>query len=137
MSTSSATNPAEIKTNILPTEKYKCEHCDFEDENINIVSVHVMNAHPETFYPTETSLLKPPLKKQDFGGYAHPPYEPTFTHCLLRGAGCSSTATMYITNAKIVIANQIKQHKHIYTCNTCTKYISQVPGSKCLPVGLK
>ena len=135
ISTIAAVNPVETKTNISPTEKFKCEHCDFENENCNLVSVHVMNLHPETFHPTETSLLKPPLKKQDFGGYAHPPYETSFTHCLLRGAGCSSKATKYISNAKLVIANQVRQHKHIYTCNTCTKYISPVPGSKFLPVG--
>ena len=64
----------------------------------------MMNTHQ----PTETSLTKPLFKKQDFGGFAHPPYEPNFKHCLLRGKDCSLTATQYISSAKVVIENKMK-----------------------------
>ena len=98
-----AKDSIETKVYMPPIKKFKCKHYDFEDKNISFVAVHVLNVYPETFHPTETSFQKPPHKKQDYA-----PYEPSFTQCLLKGAGCSSNATNHISNAKIGITNQVK-----------------------------
>ena len=82
------------------------------------------------------SLLKLPLKKKDFD-YAHPPYDPKFNKCLLRGEGCIHTATKYFSSVKVVINHQAKYHKNIYTCNYCIKFIpaEEKTSSPHLPVG--
>ena len=124
------------------TNCFKCDKCDYKTESIDNLNVHKTQSHPEaiTSYFSEnceSSLSKTLLKKQDFGGYAHPPYEPSFTHCLLRGAGCLNTASQYISTANIAIKNQKVKTKHVYTCKSCTKYISLDQDSKCLPLGSK
>ena len=56
---------------------FKCEACYFESSNINEIEAHI-----KIHIPLHISLLKPPLRKQDFGAFAHPPFESTFTQCL-------------------------------------------------------
>ena len=64
----------------------------------------------------------PPLHKQDFT-YAHPPYEASFTKCLLRGVGCTGTAVKYFASVKVVVNSHEENQKHIYTWKSCFKYI--------------
>ena len=71
-------NATEIKNTSDNVRLFNCETCDFES-----VDIAEIEAHIKIHIPLHISLPKPPLKKQDFGAFAHPPFEPTFTHCLL------------------------------------------------------
>ena len=58
------------------------------------------------------SLFKYPLKTNDFDfDFAHSPYDPKFTKCLLKGEGCIHTADKYFSSVKVVINHQAQDHK--------------------------
>ena len=64
-------------------KQFKCEKCDFTTKGLDNLDVHKIQQYIElsTSYFTvnsDNSLSRPPLKKQDFRGYAHPPNEPSF-----------------------------------------------------------
>ena len=69
---------------------FQCETCEFESINIDEIEAHI-----KIHIPLHISLPKSPLKKQDFGAFAHPPLESTFKHCLLRGPHCQRIGNYY------------------------------------------
>ena len=100
-----------------------CKYCNFSNVSSDILKKHIQSAHmhvPPTHI--QYSLLKLPLKKKDFD-YAHPPYDPNFSKCLLRGEGCVHIASKYFSSVKVVINHQAQDHRNIYTCNSCIKFI--------------
>ena len=104
-------------------KKLTCNHCGIKITSINSMNTHIQSAHKKFTQPSSTySLAMPPLNKQDFT-FAHPPYEASFTKCLLRGIGCTGTAAKYFTSVKVVVNSQTVNQKHIYTCQSCLKYI--------------
>ena len=121
---------------MIGTEKqfqlFKFDHCNFV--NVESSVRHHMSITHKPFQCEKNmfsdimkthiiySLFKYPLKKKDFD-YAHPPYDPKFTKCLLRGEGCIHTANKYFSSVKVVINHQAQDHKNIYTCSLCIKYI--------------
>ena len=60
--------------------------------------------------------------KKDFD-YAHPPYDPKLTKCVLRGEGCKHTADNFFSSVKVAINHQTQDHKNIYTCCFCIKFV--------------
>ena len=115
----------------------QCRYCNFEHVSSESIKEHILSSHKSVPSPHVThSLSKLPLQKKDFY-YAHPPYDPKFAKCLLRGEGCIHIANKYFSTVKIVINHQPKVHKHIYTCNSCIKFITpeDQAGSPHLPVG--
>ena len=87
------------------------------------MNTHIQSAHKKLTQPSSAySLAMPPLHKQDFT-FAHPPYEASFTKCLLRGVGCTGIAGKYFASVKVVVNSQKVNQKHIYTCKSCMKYI--------------
>ena len=100
-----------------------CNHCGIKITSINSMNTHIQSAHKKFTQPSSAySLAMPPLHKQDFT-FAHPPYEASFKKCLLRGVGCTGTAVKYFTSVKVVVNSQPVNQKHIYTCQSCLKYI--------------
>ena len=41
----------------------------------------------------------------------------------MRGVGCTGTAVKYFKSVKVLVNSQEEHHRHIYTCETCMKYI--------------
>ena len=95
---------------------YKCDHCDYRNKSndtlnhhigtthkeilcnysdFKIISINTLNTHIKSAHkviqqtPCAHSLVMPALHKSDFT-FAHPPYEASFTKCLLRGVGCTA-----------------------------------------------
>jgi hypothetical protein len=109
-----------IEDHVESTHKeLKCNYCGLKITSINSMNTHIQSAHKKfTQPPSAYSLAMPPLHKKDFT-FAHPPYEVSFTKCLLRGVGCTGTATTYFTSVKVVVNSQQVNQKHIYTCKSC------------------
>ena len=104
-------------------KELKCNYCGLKITSFSSMNTHIQSAHKKFQQPSSAySLSMPPLHKQDFT-YAHPPYEATFNKCLLRGIGCTGTAVKYFTSVKVVVNSQRENQKHIYTCESCMRYI--------------
>ena len=104
-------------------KELKCNYCGLKITSIDSMNTHIQSAHKKFQQPSSAySLAMPPLHKEDFT-YAHPPYEATFNKCLLRGVGCTGTAVKYFTSVKVLVNSQQENYRHIYTCETCMKYI--------------
>ena len=52
------------------------------------------------------------------------PYDPKFTKCLLRGECCIHTDDKYFSSVNVVMNHQAQDHKNIYKCSLCIKFIS-------------
>ena len=84
---------------------------------------HILKLTYHYTYPFES----PFSKSKTLGAFAHPPFESAFKHCLLRGPQCQSTAAYFILIARIVVQNQIRSYKHVYTCQAGTQYVQAEP----------
>ena len=116
-------------------KEIQCEYCELKILSVNSMKTHVQSAHPHKIIPQIHSLQKLPLQKKDFDH--GPSYDTKFTKCLLRGEGCVLVSNKYFSSVKVVINRQAIVHKHIYTCNSCIKFIppEDQAGSHHLPVG--
>ena len=109
--------------NIIVHKPFQCEYCNFKNKFSVIMKMHIQSNHknvPSTLIIY--SLFKYLLKKKDFA-YAHLPYDPKCTKCLLRVEGCIQTADKYSSSLKVVINHQAQDQKNIYTCSLIIKYI--------------
>ena len=107
----------------ITPKPFQFEYCNLKNMFSDIMKTHIQSNHknvPSTHIIY--SLFKHPLKKKYFE-YAHPPYNPKCTKCLLRVEGCIQTADKYFSSLKVVINHQAQDQKNIYTCSLIIKYI--------------
>ena len=138
---------------MINTEKlfqlFKFDNCNFVNFKSSVrhhmrithktISVWIMQLKKECLWHHEDTHSKSPQKTSPLHGwyipslntisrkkgfdYAHPPYDPKFTKCLMTDEGYIQTANMYFSPMKVVINHQAHDRKNIYTCSLCIKYI--------------
>ena len=78
------------------------------------MNTHIQSAHKKFNQPSSAySLSMPSLHKRYFT-YAHPPYEASFTKCLLRGVDCTGAAVKSFTFMKVVVNSQRENQNRLY-----------------------